>query len=265
MKKLLSLALVTLLIISLAVGCAPKSEPATNTDPTPTETEAAAFKDGTYTAKGDADERGWAPEITITVKDGKITEVKYDEVSGMKKSADTAYHKNFMDKNKVDLLAAYKTIQDSLVASQDVAKIDGYTGATHAADSFKALAAEALKDAKEGDKYKDGSYKAVGTADERGWTPQATITVAEGKITAAVYDEVSNKTFVNKSQDAGYISRFKEQKNVDIVAAYQALQSSLVAKQDPAQVDAYTGATHAYDSFVALAKKALEQIGRAHV
>ncbi len=253
MKKLLSLVLVAILTLSLAVGCAPKTEQAANTDTT------SAYKDGTYTAKGTADERGWVPEITVTVKDGKITEVKYDEAAGMKKSQDTAYHKNFMDKSNVDLVAAYAAIQNSLVATQDASKVDAFTGATSSSNNFKALAAEALKNAKDGDKYKDGSYTAKGTEDERGWTPQIAITVEGDKITKAAYDEVSSKTFVYKSQDTAYHARFKEQKNVDLLAAYDSFQKSLVAKQDAAKVDAFTGATSSYTNFVELAKKALEQ------
>lgn len=251
MKKLLTLSLVAILVLALAVGCTPKSEPATTTD--------TGLKDGTYTAAGETDSRGYTPEISISVADGKITEVKYDESYGMKKSQDTAYHENFKSKKDVDLPMAYASIQESLIATQDPSMVDAYTGATHSSDNFKALATEALKDAKDGDKYKDGNYSAKGAEDERGWTPMASITVEEGKITKAVYDEVSSNTILYKSADEAYHKRFMDIKGVDIVDAYKTLESSLVEKQDATMIDAYTGATHAHDSFVELAKKALEE------
>lgn len=259
MKKTLSIALIVVLMLSLAVGCAPKAAPAAPAAAEAPQAAAAAFKDGTYTAKGEADERGWVPEITVTVKDGKIADVKYDETTGLKKSQDEAYKKAFMDQKQVDLLKVYAEMQNGLIEKQDITKVDAVTGATGSFESFKALAAKALEGAKDGDKYKDGDYKAAGTEDERGWTPMVSINVKEGKIAAVTYDEVSSKQFSNKSTDAAYREAFKKNKNVDIVAAYEALQKSLIEKQDPTKVDAYAGATHAYDSFVALAAKALEQ------
>ncbi|MGE5630507.1 MAG: FMN-binding protein [Caulobacteraceae bacterium] len=165
MKKLLSITLIVVLVVALAVGCAPKAaEPAaapapTTTEqatPAPTTTEQAApatteagFKDGTYTAKGTADERGWTPEITITVSGGKITDVKYDELSGdKKKSTDAEYGDAFKKAKNIDIAAVYDTLQKSLVEKQDASKVDTYTGATGASNSFIKLATEALAQAK---------------------------------------------------------------------------------------------------------------------
>lgn len=255
MKKLLSLALVVVLVVAMAAACAPKTEPAA----APPATNEAAYKDGTYTAKGDTDERGWTPEVTVVVKDGKISEVKYDEVRGMYKSEDTEYHKAFKDAKNVDIVAVYKQMGEELVAAQDSEKVAAIAGATGSFTNFKALAAEAIAQAKDGDKLKDGSFKATGKEDERGWTPFVSITVAEGKITAATYDEVSSKAFVNKTQDEGYKATFKQVKNVDLVAAYEKFGADLIAAQDITKVDATGGATHSGDSFKALAEKALSQ------
>lgn len=256
MKKLLSLALIVVLVVAMAAACAPKSEPAAAPPATNNE---AAYKDVTYTAKGDTDERGWTPEVTVVVKDGKISEVKYDEVRGMYKSEDTEYHKAFKDAKNVDIVAVYKQMGEGLVAAQDSEKVAAVAGATGSFTNFKTLAAEAIAQAKDGDKLKDGNFKASGKEDERGWTPFVSITVAEGKITAATYDEVSSKAFVNKTQDEGYKASFKQVKNVDLVAAYEKFGADLVAAQDIAKVDTTGGASHSGENFKALVEEALSQ------
>lgn len=256
MKKLLSLALVVILVVALSVGCS--SKPAEQTA-APAPSNAAGLKDGTYNVKGTTDERGWTPELTITVSGGKITDAKYDETAGALKTQDAEYQKAFKDQKNIDLLAAYKALQDSLIAKQDPTKIDAFSGATGSSTNFITLATEALKNAKDGDKYKDGEYSAKGAEDERGWTPTVSISVKDGKIATAAYDEVSSKAFRNKSADANYVNTFKQVKNVDLVAAYAALQKSLIDKQDPTKVDAFTGATSASTSFIDLAKKAVDQ------
>lgn len=256
MKKFLALTLTMILILTIAVGCATKTEtPA----PAPAPNSEAAYKDGTYTVKGDTDERGWTPEVTVVVKNGKVSEVKYDEVRGMYKSEDTEYHKNFKDAKNVDLLETYKKFGENLVAAQSADKVDTVTGATGSFTNFKALAAEAMEKAKDGDKLKDGDFKAIGKEDERGWTPFVTITVKEGKIDSASYDEVSSNAFVYKTEDEGYKANFMNIKKVDLVAAYGKFGTELIEKQDPAQVDATGGATHSGETFIELAKKALEQ------
>lgn len=259
MKKLLSLALVVVLVVAMAAGCAPKTEPAAAPPAAEPATNEAAYKDGTYTAKGDTDERGWTPEITVVVKDGKVSEVTYDEVRGMYKSEDAEYQKAFKDAKNVDIVAVYKQLGEALVTAQDAEKVAAVSGATGSYTNFKTLSAEAVAQAKDGDKLKDGSFKATGKEDERGWTPFVSITVAEGKITAATYDEVSSKAFVNKTQDEGYKASFMKVKNVDLVAAYAKFGTDLVAAQDITKVDATGGATHSGDNFKALAEEALSQ------
>ena len=256
MKKFLVLTLTMILVLTIAAGCAPKTEtPA----PAPGPNSKVAYKDGTYTAKGETDERGWTPEVTIVVKDGKVSEVKYDETRGMYKSEDAEYRKNFKDSKGVDLLEIYKQFGENLVVAQSVDKVDTVTGATGSFTNFKALAAEAMEMAKDGDKLKDGTFKATGKEDERGWTPFVSITIKEGKIDSASYDEVSSNAFVYKTEDESYKTSLMDIKKVDLVAAYGKFGTELIEKQDPAQVDATGGATHSGETFIELAKKALER------
>ena len=49
----------------------------------------AKLSDGTFTAKGEPDSNGFTEEVTLTVKDGKITEVNWDGITedGTRESA----------------------------------------------------------------------------------------------------------------------------------------------------------------------------------
>lgn len=107
--------------------------------------------------------------------------------------------------------------------------------------------------------YKDGTYKAEEPKfDEHGWKGQIEIKVEGGKITEVNYDEV-NQEGKKKSEDTEYHKRFKEQKNVDLLDAYETLEKGLVEKQDPDAVDTYTGATGTTEKFKTLAKEALKE------
>ena len=253
MKKLRSLALVAACTLAFSTGCSPKAAEQANAS------GSAAPKDGTYSVSGQPDERGWIPELELVISGGKITGAVYDEVAAVRKSESLEYQRTFRENTKKDLSAVYTALQTSLVQSQDASKIEAVAGATQASESIKALAAAALKDAKEGDLYKDGDYKATGSLDDKGWTPIVAITVKDGRIKAVSYDEISSKVFKNKSKDSTYINDFKAQKKIDLTAVYEALQEALIAQQDPTKVDAYSGATHAHDSFVALAAQALQE------
>jgi major membrane immunogen (membrane-anchored lipoprotein) len=252
MKKVSELALIAILGITLTTGCTGQ----------PSKVDAAKpiiLKDGTYTAAANGENRTWVPEMTITVSGGKISDLKFDESTAMKKSEDIEYQNSFKAQMDIDLLGVYASLQNILVKTQDITKLDTVAGATKTAENFKALAAEALKDAKDGEKYKDGSYTAKGIMDERFWTPTVAITVKDSKIATVKYDEVSARIFKYKSLDAAYIARFKSLKKVDLAVAYDLLEKSLLEKQDPSKIDSVTGATSTSNSFIEIAKKVIEK------
>lgn len=162
MKKLLVVLLAVILVMAYTVGCVPDEEtptddktPATETpsgNPPPAETPAeetpneGALTDGTFNAEGEEDERGWKGQIDITVADGKISTVEYDEVNaeGKLKSEDEEYAKNMSAASGVTPAEAYKQLEDSLLEVQEVDKVEVVTGATTSSDMFKKLANEAL-------------------------------------------------------------------------------------------------------------------------
>lgn len=252
MKKVSELALIAILGITLTTGC--MGQPSK-----PTSAKPIILKDGTYTAADYSENRNWMPEMTITVTDGKISNVKFDESTAMRKSEDIEYQNSFKAQKDIDLLEVYTSLQDRLIKTQDITKLDTVAGATKTVENLKSLAAEAFKNARDGEKYKDGSYTAKGSIDERYWTPTVAITVKDGKIATVKYDEVSSRIFKYKSLDEAYIARFKDLKKVDLPVVYDLLQKSLIEKQDPSKVDSITGATSTSASFIEIAKKVIEK------
>ena len=132
MKKIISLVLIFTMVITVAIGC-------TN--------DKAELADGVYSAEGEFDERGWKSIITISVEDGKIEDVDYDEVTedGAKKSEDDEYAESMKAVSGVTPEEAYEMLEDSLESSQNVDKVDAVSGATSSSEQFKNLANEALK------------------------------------------------------------------------------------------------------------------------
>lgn len=133
MKKLLLLGLIVILTISIIVGCAEK--PA-----------AAKFEDGSYSAESELDDHGWKGVIEITVKDGLITSVDYNEVNaeGQLKTEDTEYSDTMKSVSNISPAEAYEKLEASLVDQQDVDKVELVSGATGSAELFKELAKQAL-------------------------------------------------------------------------------------------------------------------------
>ncbi|OGO78258.1 MAG: hypothetical protein A2Y23_15620 [Clostridiales bacterium GWB2_37_7] len=253
MKRLFEFALISVLIATLTTGCTQKTA-----EPTVAEVP-KALKDGTYTAVGTIDQTDWIPEITLTIAQGKIASVEYDETAAIKKSENIDYQKSFKLQKNIDLLAVYANLQNSLIKNQDVSKIDTIAGATKSVENFKTLTASALSNAMDGSQYKDGDYSATGVKDDKNWTPIVTLTVKAGKITAVKYDEISSKVFKNKSLDIAYLAKYKEESKLDLAEVYNDLQMSLIEKQNTDEIDVITGATLARDNFVKLAAEAMQQ------
>lgn len=98
-------------------------------------------KDGTYEGKTDKDERGNYGIAKITVKDGKITEAEYTEYTedGKPKSKENGYEYE-------EGLKAIEELPKQLLETQDIEKIDTYTGATGTTNKFKTAVMNALKE-----------------------------------------------------------------------------------------------------------------------
>lgn len=132
MKRVLSFGLLLTLVLSILVGCQQSNE--------------VKYEDGNFTAETQPDERGWKSVIDITVKDGKITEVDYDEFNedGERKSEDEEYAQSMEGASGVAPADAYEQLEDALVNTQSPDQIDAVSGATGSSEAFKELAKEAL-------------------------------------------------------------------------------------------------------------------------
>jgi len=136
LKKISTVLAMAALTTSIFAGCSAKSE--------------SALKDGTYTATSEADERGYVSSIELTVEEGKISAVKYDEkdAEGVSKLDLPEYNQKMEEVSGAKPTTAFPALEESLIEKQDVAAVDTVTGATKTSDSFKALAQEALESAK---------------------------------------------------------------------------------------------------------------------
>ncbi|MBP2072124.1 MULTISPECIES: FMN-binding protein [Thermoanaerobacterium] len=142
MKKALAIGIATAFITISLAGCGSNSSNASSS---------GAYKDGTYKAEQAAfDEHGYKGQIEITVKDGKITDVLYNEVdkNGKFKRDDADYASKMKAKNNITPKEVDEKLQQELIDSQDTSKVDTVAGATESSKTFKELADEALKDAK---------------------------------------------------------------------------------------------------------------------
>lgn len=262
MKKLLTLALAMILVLAILAGCsAPaKEEPAE----APAE---AMYQDGIYTATySHLDNHGWRPEVVVTIADGKIESAMMDyyKPDGSKKSEDEAYSATMEGKSGITPKAAYEQMNERLVASQDIEAVETVTGATSSTKFFGVLAKAALENAKTGTADvavlpMNGVYSAENPEfDERGWKARIEITFEDDKITSVAYSEF-NAEGVQKFEDEAYNAKMLEASGTNPKTAYPILEASLVETQDVEKVDTVSGATHAADSFKALAKLVMEQ------
>lgn len=139
MKKSLLIVIISIMVAVLFTGCGTQSS------------KSISYEDGVYTASNpEFDDHGWKGTIEITVEDGKIVKVVYDEINEedeRKKSEDDEYKDNFKSKMNVDIEEAFNDLQNQLVEKQNPDKVDAYTGATHGSNNFKNLAKKALKEA----------------------------------------------------------------------------------------------------------------------
>ena len=142
MKKALSIALTSILSLSLLAGCGSKETKAP---------AGSAYKDGKYKAAYDKlDSHGWKAFAEIEIKDGKIATVDFDYLNkdNKRKSEDAEYTKAMKPKSGTSPDEFCPKLEKDLVEKQDVDKVDAITGATNSVTNFKTLSKTALENAK---------------------------------------------------------------------------------------------------------------------
>jgi major membrane immunogen (membrane-anchored lipoprotein) len=97
-----------------------------------------AYTDGTYTGFSTADDRGAMGYASVTVSGGKITDAKLLDLQ-IKTTANYKYPIS---------LNAWAPLAQSLIAKQDITKVDAIAQATQTSDRFKETITNALDQAK---------------------------------------------------------------------------------------------------------------------
>ncbi len=128
--KVVLKSLVVLGAVFALVACGSKQESTSTSSST---TETVVLKDGTYKAESGKDDYGYKIVHTLTVKDGKISESKFDYEAedGSLKSANEEYNKNMKDKAGVSAGEAIEQLNAALVEKQDLSAVEVVSGATH--------------------------------------------------------------------------------------------------------------------------------------
>jgi uncharacterized protein with FMN-binding domain len=249
MKRILATGIVVVLAALMLAGCRPLT-----------------YKDGTYSAFSEANDKGYAWAQVTIVKD-KITKVELKEFDGLglekdwdlypypqAKEAKEHFEKAFVQKNS--------------------AKVDTFTGATSSSKKYMQAVAFALEKAlakpKSTSKYFSGTFMAMSDATAKGWGI-AWVTIENDKITKVelvgttprkdadgnqMKDAKGNVVFARKVHegDGRYPHEPYHEARVKIAAA-------IVQKGTP-QVDTVTGATGSSHQWMQAVERALEMAKR---
>lgn len=220
------------------------------------------LKDGTYSlTEKDFDKNGWKTNFEITVKDGKITESNFDYVNadGDKKSENKEYEEAMKAKAGTGPAEYIPDLNDQLVSTQDAAQVEVVSGATHSSENFINYAQQLIQAAQKGDTtpievdaqaaLKDGEYSlAEKNLGSTGWKTYIKMTVSGGKITNVDYNFL-NADGQLKTDNKEYEKTMKEKSGTGPQEYIPALSQSLIDKQNAADVEVVSGATHSSHSF----------------
>lgn len=229
------------------------------------------LKDGTYKLEEKNEKNGYRAVFEMTVKDGKITESKYDNINadGKSKTEDTKYEESMKAKSGVGPKEYIKQLNDSFVKAQSASGVEVVTGATHSSESFQNYAQQLIQAAQAGNTdtieidngaaLKDGTYSLKEKNDSNGYHTAFSMTVKDGKVTESNYDNV-NADGKSKKDDTEYESKMKDVAGVGPKEYIETLNKEFVkamGEEDgsPAGVEVVTGATHSTHSFINYAQQ----------
>lgn len=232
---------------------------------------AGDLKDGTYKLEEKNEKNGYRAVFEMTVKDGKITESKYDNINadGKSKTEDTKYEESMKAKSGVGPKEYIKQLNDSFVKAQSASGVEVVTGATHSSESFQNYAQQLIQAAQAGNTdtieidngatLKDGTYSLKEKNDSNGYHTTFSMTVKDGKVTESNYDNV-NADGKSKKDDTEYESKMKDVAGVGPKEYIETLNKEFVkamGEEDgsPAGVEVVTGATHSTHSFINYAQQ----------
>ncbi len=239
------------------------------------------LKDGTYEAKADApDNNGFTDVVTLTVKDGKITEINWDAVGadGSTKSVLSENGEYVMTEDGLTWKEQAEALAKAVVENQSLSflnldeqgKTDVVSGVSISIGGFRALAEKCLKEAAgitQTLELKDGTYEAKAeAADNNGFIDQVTMTVADGKITEvnweAVGEDGSKKSVL--SENGEYVMTedgltWKEQAEALANALIENQSLDFLQVNEQGKTDAVSGVSISVGGFISLAEKCMNE------
>ena len=250
--------------------------------------ESAKLTDGTYEARSAApDSNGFTDVVTLTVKDGAITEANWDAVTedGSKKSIMSENGEYTMTEDGLTWKAQAEALAKALVENQSLSflgtdaegKTDAVAGVSISVNGFIDLAAQCLeqaagitpaaKDPFAGAKLTDGTYEAkTEEPDSNGFTDVVTLTVKDGAITEANWDAVtedgSKKSIMSENGEYTMTEdglTWKAQAEALAKALIENQSLSFLTTDAEGKTDAVTGVSISVNGFINLATQCLEQ------
>ena len=241
----------------------------------------AVLADGDYIAKGQPDDSGLTEQVTMTVKDGKITAVNWDSIGedGTKKSVMSENGEYVMTEDGPTWKEQAEALAQTLVENQsldvftmdDQGKTDAVSGVSISIGSFVDLAKQCMYEAagietEEPLTLADGDYIAKGQPDDNGLTEQVTMTVEDGKITAVNWDAVGEDGTKKSvmSENGEYVMTedgptWKEQAEALAQTLVENQTLDVFTMDDQGKTDAVSGVSISIGSFVSLAQDCLNQ------
>ena len=250
--------------------------------------EGAEFTDGTYEAKtSEPDSNGFIDVVSLTVKDGKITEVNWDAVTedGSKKSIMSENGEYTMTEDGPTWKEQSESLAKALIENQSLSflttdaegKTDAVSGVSISVSSFIDLAAQCMEQAAgleqaqedpfAGAELTDGTYEAkTSEPDSNGFTGVVTLTVKDGKITEANWDAVtedgSKKSIMSENGEYTMTEdgpTWKAQAEALAKALIENQSLSFLTTDAEGKTDAVTGVSISVNGFIDLATQCLEQ------
>lgn len=229
------------------------------------------LKDGTYKLEEKNESNGYRATFEMTVKDGKITDSKYDNINaeGKSKADDKDYNKTMKEKSGVGPAEYIKELNDSFVKAQSATGVEVVTGATHSSKSFQNYAQQLIQAAQAGNTetieidngadLKDGTYSLKEKNNSNGYRTEFSIVVKDGKVVESNYDNVNDEG-KSKKDDVDYNKNMKEKAGVGPAEYIKTLNEELVKTmseegKSASDVEVVTGATHSSHSFVIYAEQ----------
>jgi len=236
------------------------------------------MQDGTYRLEEKNYSNDYRVVFEITVKDGKITESKYDNINadGESKTKNAEYNENMKAKsgtNPEEFIPNFNEAFVTAVNAEDgsVADMDVVSGATHSFDSFQNYAQQLIQAAQAGNTetieidngadLKDGTYTLEEKNYSNGYRVVFSMTVADGKISESNYDYL-NEAGESKKDDASYNENMEAKSGTspeEFIPNFNEAFVSAVNAEDcsVADMDVVSGATHSFHSFVIYAQQLL--------